>query len=107
PRKASQCLYSFAANECSAETAPRMPALPQQYWPLNIAGTLPERYILARVDRSPEGNGFPLENEAGSVTVKTEPASGLLVAVTWPPCASTTAFTRLRPSPRPRCERLR
>ena len=42
----------------------------------------------------------------GSSNVNSAPSQTLLVTATRPRCASTTALTRLRPSPSPRCDRL-
>ena len=41
-----------------------------------------------------------------SSTVNTAPPPGWFATATVPPWASTSAFTTLSPSPRPRCERL-
>ncbi len=45
-------------------------------------------------------------SDRGRDTVKVDPRPGSLVTPTEPPCASTTALTRLSPRPRPRSARL-
>src|SRR5206468_6599734 len=48
----------------------------------------------------------PFNQVLGKLSTNSEPWSTLLETVTLPPCASTTALTRLKPRPSPRWERL-
>src|ERR1700751_5145503 len=71
------------------------------------------RKLLERAARSAPSHlslltvaGCPAATAAARVTINSEPFPGSLLREIVPACASTTAFTRLRPRPRPRCVRL-
>ncbi len=66
----------------------------------------PEKTTFTGVAYSGDQLNFLWSEVWGNRTVNSEPSFTLLVTETLPPCASTIAFTRLNPSPSPRCERL-